>query len=169
MVRPIQHIKEVVCLVLALAIRIAEHKTEACFVDAVAILLQTNLGIIIEGFLGVVVETGSVAQRTIRWVEIEERVAVGMLERLLEIACHNFHSLQQFAILADGRRVANLRIGVFAERNIEKPFLVHTIQAVEARAIEEEELSGILYRVEVLLVVAVASGKEELLACLLRL
>ena len=57
MICSIQHIKEVVFFILALTIRVAEHEAETCIMYAVAILFQTNLSIIIEGFFCIVVET----------------------------------------------------------------------------------------------------------------
>ena len=44
------------------------------------------------------------------------------------------------------------------------PFLVYAIKTVEAGAIEKEELGGILQRVKILLVVAIANSKEKILA-----
>ena len=88
---PIEHIEKVVFFILALAIRVAEHETETCLVDTVAVLLQANLSIVIKCLLRIIIETGRVAERTIRRIKIKKCIALSIVEGGFEVTCQNLH------------------------------------------------------------------------------
>ena len=65
-------------------------------------------------------------------------------------------------------RVADCRVNVFAERNIEKSLLVNSIKTIETSPIQEEELCRILNGVKILFIISLTNSHEEIFSFFFR-
>ena len=77
-----------------LTIRIAQHEMIAGSVNRVAKLFQTNLREVIKRLFRLIVETAGIVQRTVRSIEIKERLSLSKRKNLLVVPSKYLYLLQ---------------------------------------------------------------------------
>ena len=59
--------------------------------NMVAVFLQANLRIVVEGFFRIIVKAGGIAEGAIWWIKIEKRIVLSIVEGGFEVTCQNLH------------------------------------------------------------------------------
>lgn len=76
-------------------------------------------------------------------------VSLSVFECLFEVTLMDLHPLQQLAVDADGIRVTDSRVCIFAEGDIECTGLVYPVEPIETSPVQEEKERRIFYRIKI--------------------
>ena len=120
--------------VLATAVAVSEHPLEVAVCEQVAELLQTNLLLVAEVGLVVLLSCGAV-----RWVKEEERVAARFTVGFLIVAAEDGYALQQLAVGIDGALVADVGVEQVVVGAVELSLGIGAIVGVRCLVEEDEQ------------------------------
>ena len=103
-----------------MGIRIREEPLMAALVQTATERGKPPLFVVIEPILRVCGETGRLSERTIRRIELDERILAKRLLHLLKVPVEDFHLLEKLAVGAYGVLIADERVHGLAERHVEQ-------------------------------------------------